>query len=127
MQSQTVTVNLTLPNSTISSGPTSLTAGQSGTYSGSASGGGDTLNWNFDGGSAPTTGTSVNATFKPAGQFTVRLQATTDEVLHASALDSGNLVTGVRDFRAGDPTPATRIVSRRPCRRTSTSGTSRAR
>ena len=85
MQSQTVTVNLTLPNSTISSGPTSLTAGQSGTYSGSASGGGDTLNWNFDGGSAPATGSSVNATFKAAGQFTVRLQATTDEALHASA------------------------------------------
>jgi YVTN family beta-propeller protein len=56
-------------------------------------------------------GTSVNATFKPAGDFTVRLQVTTAEALTASALDNGNMVTAQRDFAAGDPSPATRAVA----------------
>ena len=110
-QSQTVNVGLTLPNSTITGGPTSLTAGQSATYTGSASGGGDTLNWNFNGAAGPGVGGSVNPTFKPAGVFTFRLQATTAENLDASALDNSNLVTAERDFRAGDPSPATRVVN----------------
>src|SRR6185295_17739664 len=46
MQSQTATVAQSLPNGTISSGPTSLDAGQSATYSGSTTGG-DALSWNF--------------------------------------------------------------------------------
>ncbi len=111
MQSQTVSVGLTLPNSAITGGPTSLTAGQSATYTGSASGGGDTLRWNFSGGAAPAIGSSVTPTFEPAGQFTVRLQVTTTEDLSASALDTGNLVTAQRAFNAGDPTPATRAVA----------------
>jgi YVTN family beta-propeller protein len=109
--SQTVNVGLTLPNSTITGGPTSLTAGQSATYTGSASGGGDTLNWNFNGAAAPLVGGSVNPTLKPAGVFTFRLQATTTESLAASALDNANLVTAEREFRAGDPSPATRVVN----------------
>jgi YVTN family beta-propeller protein len=110
MQSQTATVSVTLPNSTITGGPTSLNAGQSGNYTGSGTGS-DTLNWNFDGGAAPATGSSVSATFKPAGAFTVRLQATKAQQLDASAMDQGNLVTAQRAFTAGDPSPATRAVA----------------
>lgn len=111
MQSQTATVTLALPDSTISGGPTSLNAGQSATYTGSASGGGTTLNWNFDGGAAPATGASVTPTFKAAGNFTVRLQATTVENLSASAMDTGAMVTIQRAFQAGDPSPATLAVA----------------
>src|SRR5262245_60700993 len=110
-QSQTATVSLTLPNSTITAGPTSLNAGQNATYTGSASGGGDTLNWHFDGGAAPATGASVNASFQAAGQFTVRLEGTTSEQFGASAQDTGNLVTAQRNFSAGDPSPATRALA----------------
>jgi YVTN family beta-propeller protein len=111
MQSQTVTVSLPLPNSSITGGPTSLNAGQSATYTASASGGGNGMSWNFDGGAAPATGTSVTPTFKAAGQFTVRAQATTAENFSASAVDTGNLVTIQRNFKAGDPTPATLAVA----------------
>ena len=111
MLSQTATVGLTLPNSTISGGPTSLTAGQSATYTGSASGGGNGMSWNFDGGAAPAVGTSVTSTFKAAGHFTVRARAITAENLTASAMDTGTLVTIKRAFQAGDPTPATRAVA----------------
>src|SRR5262249_29656040 len=105
------TLSLVLPNSTITAGPTSLTAGQSATYSGSTTGG-DTLNWNFDGGAAPGTGTSLNRTFVPAGQFTVSLQATSPQALAASAFDnSNNLQASQRNFRAGDPTPDTRALA----------------
>jgi len=110
MLSQTVVVALSLPNSTITSGPTSLTAGDMATYGGSTAGG-DTLNWNFDGGAAPATGSSVTPTFHPAGQFTVRMQATKGQSLDASVMDSGNLVTAQRPFKAGDPSPATRAVA----------------
>ena len=110
-QSQTVALSVALPNSTITAGPTSLNAGQSATYSGSASGGGDTLNWNFDGGAQPGTGGSLNRTFKPAGQFTVSLQSTSPQNLAASAMDTGNLAAVQRPFKAGDPTPDTRVLA----------------
>src|SRR5262249_39571142 len=54
---------------------------------------------------------SVNATFHAAGHFTVRLQATKGQNLSASAMDTGNLVTAQRAFKAGDPTPATRALA----------------
>src|SRR5262249_29219843 len=109
-QSQTASVALTLPNSTISAGPTSLTAGDSGTYTGSTSGG-DTLNRNFDGGAAPVTGNSGSPTIHAARQLTARLQATKAQNLAASAMDTGNLVSVQRDFSSGDPTPATRALA----------------
>jgi YVTN family beta-propeller protein len=111
MQSQTASITIALPNGTISAGPTSLNAGQSATYSGSASSGGATLNWNFDGGAPQATGASVNPTFEAAGQFTVRLQVTTQQVLAASAMDTGGLVSIQLPFRAGDPTPDARVLA----------------
>jgi YVTN family beta-propeller protein len=110
MQSQTATVAQSLPNGTITSGPTSLDAGQNATYSGSTAGG-DGLNWNFDGADVPTSGNSVNPLFHAAGHFTVRMTATKAQNLSASATDTGNLVTAQRDFKAGDPSPATRAVT----------------
>jgi len=109
-QSQTATVSLALPNSTITGGPTSLTAGDSATYSGTTSGG-DGLNWNFDGGAPGVSGNSVTATFHAAGNFTVRLQATKSQNLAASAMDTGNLVSVQRPFSSADPTPDTRQVA----------------
>jgi YVTN family beta-propeller protein len=105
MTSQVATVNVTLPDTSITGGPSSLSAGQNGTFAGSGSG--DGLSWNFDGGAAPGTGSPVTATFEAAGSFTVRARATVQEDLEASALDDGNLVTAQRGFKAGDPTPAT--------------------
>jgi len=107
--SQTATVSMALPNGSITGGPTALISGDTGNYTGS--GNGDGLGWNFDGGAAPASGSSVNATFTPAGTFVVRLTATRDQDLAASALDGGNLVTAAQTFLAGDPTPATRQVT----------------
>src|SRR5256712_4206048 len=101
MASQTASVGLTLPNGTITSGPTSLTARTTASFSGSGTG--DGFRWNFDGGAQPATGASVSATFNAAGTFTVRLQATKTEQLQASAMDNGNVVTGQLAFAAGDP------------------------
>lgn len=109
MQSQIATVNISLPNSTITGGPTSLSAGGSGNYTGNGTG--DALKWNFDGGSAPVLGSPAAATFNAAGTFTVRLEATKTQNLHASANDGGNLVAAARPFFAGDPTPASLQVS----------------
>jgi YVTN family beta-propeller protein len=109
MQSQVATVSVTLPNGTITGGPTSLTAGGSANYTGTGTG--SALNWNFDGGSAPATGSPAAATFNAAGTFTLRLTATNAQALQASATDNGNLVTATRNFRGGDPTPDTRVVS----------------
>ena len=109
MTSQVATVNVTLPDTSISSGPSSLNAGQNGTFAGSGSG--DGVSWNFDGGAAPATGSSVSATFQAAGSFTVRARATKQQDLQASALDQGNLVAAQRAFAAGDPTPATRQLA----------------
>ena len=107
--SQTASVSVTLPNGTITGGPTALITGDTGNYTGTGTG--DGLAWNFDGGAAPSSGASVNATFEPAGTFVVRLTATKAQNLAASALDGGNLVGGSRSFAAGDPTPATRQVA----------------
>ena len=108
MSSQTASVGLTLPNGTITSGPTSLTARTTASFSGSGTG--DGFRWNFDGGAQPATGASVSATFNAAGTFTVRLRATKTEQLQASAMDNGNVVTGQLAFAAGDPTPDQRQV-----------------
>src|SRR5215468_5280303 len=110
-QSQTVVVSLTLPNTTITAGPSTLTAGQSATYTASATAGGDTFNWNFDGGAQPGTGSSLTRTFNPAGQFTVSVQATSPQNIAVSAIDTGNLVGEQRPFRAADPTPDTRVLA----------------
>src|SRR4029453_7051414 len=107
--SQTVAVTVVIPNGTIGSAPTTLTAGAQGTFSGSGSGG--TLAWNFAGGAAPATGSPVSATFTAAGTFTVRLRAKTNQDLSASGLDGGNLVSAQRPFAEGDPTPDSRQVS----------------
>lgn len=107
--SQTVNVPITLPNGTISSAPSSLTAGDTGNFSGS--GDGDGLSWSFDGGAPPATGSPVNATFDPAGSFTVLLRATAGQQLAASGMNGGNLVVALRDFNAGDSTPDTRVVA----------------
>jgi YVTN family beta-propeller protein len=107
--SQTVAVTVVIPNGTIGSAPTTLTAGTQGTFSGSGSGG--TLSWNFDGGAEPATGSPVSATFTAAGTFTVRLRAKTNQDLSASGLDGGNLVSAQRPFAEGDPTPDSRQVS----------------
>jgi YVTN family beta-propeller protein len=111
--SQTVNAAITLPNGTIGSAPsqlsiTNLASPPSGNFT--ASGNGQQLRWNFDGGSAPQTGSPVNATFRAAGSFTVRLQATSAQGLAASGLASGNLVNASRSFDAGDPTPDSRVV-----------------
>jgi len=108
-QSQIATLNMPLPNSTITGGPSALTAGDSANFTGSGTG--NTLQWNFDGGSQPATGSSVSAIFNAAGTFVVRLRATSDEALAASGLDNGNLVAGSRNFLGGDPTPASQQVS----------------
>ena len=107
--SQTVAVTVGFPNATISSAPTTLTAGAQGSFSGSGSG--DTLVWNFDGGAEPTSGSPVSATFNAAGTFTVRLRATKTQALAASGLDGGNLVSAQRGFAAADPTPDSRQVA----------------
>ncbi len=107
--SQTVNVAVSLPNGTISSGPTSLTAGQTGNFSGSGSG--DALEWNFDGAAPPTTGSPVSGVFNAAGTFTVRLRATRAQGLAASGLSGGNLVSATRNFKGSDPTPDTRAVA----------------
>src|SRR5439155_1147652 len=108
MSSQTASVGLPLPNGTITSGPTSLTARTTASFSGSGTG--DGFRWNFDGGAQPATGASVSATFNAAGTFTIRLRATKTEQLQASAMDNGNVVTGQLAFAAGDPTPDQRQV-----------------
>src|SRR4029453_3139770 len=64
-----------------------------------------------DGGAAPATGSSINATFNAAGSFTVRLTATRTQALAASGFDNGNLVNAGRNFLSGDPSPAARVVS----------------
>ncbi len=107
--SQTATVTITLPNGTISSAPASLNARSAGSFSGSGTG--DGLSWNFDGGAAPASGSPVTATFNAAGQFTVRLRATRTEALAASGLDGGNLVTGQLQFKGGDPTLDSRLLT----------------
>jgi YVTN family beta-propeller protein len=107
--SQTATVALPLPNGTIASAPTSLNARSAGTFSGSGTG--DGLSWNFDGGAAPASGSSVTATFNAAGQFTVRLRSTKTEALAASGLDTGALATAQQQFQGGDPTPDSRLVT----------------
>src|SRR5262245_20626294 len=107
--SQPVVVGITPPNGSITSGPIDLVAGETGTFA--AGGTGDGFLWNFDGGAAPETGESVAAVFRAAGTFMVRLRATSSQVLAASGLDGGNLVTAQRPFGAGDPTPDTRQVS----------------
>ena len=107
--SRQVSVGLTMPNGTISSAPTVLTVPQPGSFS--ASGNGTGFAWNFDGGAAPATGSSVSATFAAAGSFTVRLSATRTQALDASGMDGGNLVTAQRDFLSADPTPDARVVS----------------
>src|SRR5439155_433867 len=99
MSSQTVSVGLTLPHGTITSGPTSLVARTTASFSGSGTG--DGFSWNFDGGAQPATGASVSATFNAAATFTVRLRATKTEQLQASAMDDGNVVTGQLAFAAG--------------------------
>jgi YVTN family beta-propeller protein len=76
-----------------------------------ASGNGNGFAWNFDGGAAPATGSSVNATFNAAGSFTVRLTATRTQGLAASGFDNGNLVNAARNFLSGDPSPDARVVS----------------
>ena len=107
--SRVATVGVTLPNGTITSAPTTLSAPASGAFS--ASGTGTGFAWNFDGGAAPATGSSVNATFNGAGSFTVRLTATRSQGLAASGFDNGNLVNAARDFLSGDPSPDARVVS----------------
>jgi YVTN family beta-propeller protein len=107
--SKVVSVGVTLPSGTISTAPTTLSAPANGSFS--ASGNGTGFAWNFDGGAAPATGASVNATFNAAGSFTVRLTATRDQGLDASGFDGGNLVSTARDFLSGDPTPDARVVS----------------
>ncbi len=105
MTSQTATAAVALPNGNIASGPSAITVGGSATFSGTGSG--SALEWNFDGGAAPSTGSSVAPTFNAAGRFTVRLRATAAQALAASGMDGGNLVSAARTFRAGDPSPAT--------------------
>jgi YVTN family beta-propeller protein len=107
--SQTATANVSLPSGTITGGPTNLTAGETGNYSGTGSGNG--FSWNFDGGAAPATGSPAAATFNAAGRFTVRLRATASQDLAASGLSGGNLVTAQRALAGGDPTPDTRLVT----------------
>ncbi len=107
--SQLATVPITLPSGNISSGPAAIDAGDTAQFTGS--GNGDDLSWNFDGGAVPATGSPAQASFGPAGQFTVRLVATTAEGLAASGLDGGNLVTSNRAFEAGDPTPDTHALA----------------
>jgi YVTN family beta-propeller protein len=107
--SQVVVVAVSLPNGTITSGPTSLDAGATGNFTGSGSG--DGLAWNFDGGAAPAEGAAVAPTFGAAGRFTVRLRATAGQALSASGLSAGNLVTAERSFKGGDPTPDSRLVT----------------
>jgi len=108
MQSQVAAVPVSLPAGTITGGSTSLNAGDTGSFSATSSG--DSVHWNFDGGAAPADGPSVSAVFQPAGDFTVRAQATASQSLQASGMDGVNLVTAARDFRAGDPSPDTLAV-----------------
>lgn len=107
--SQVANVALTLPNASITGAPSNLSAGDSANFSGSGTG--DSLSWNFDGGAEPVSGSPVNATFNAAGSFTVRLRALNDESLAASGMANGDLVSDTRDFQAGDPTPASQVVS----------------
>lgn len=107
--SKVVNVPISLPNGSITGAPGTLSAGDSANFS--ASGTGDSLSWNFDGGAEPASGSPVNATFNAAGTFTVRLRAINDESLAASGMDGGNLVSDTREFQAGDPTPASQVVA----------------
>jgi YVTN family beta-propeller protein len=106
--SQTVVVSITLPNGSITGGPSSLAAGVAGSFSGTGNGTG--LSWNFDGGAEPKTGSPASATFQAGGVFTVRLRATRAQGFSASGLESGSLVTAQSPFQAGDPTPASQNV-----------------
>src|SRR5262245_59148827 len=107
--SQTATASITLPNGTITGGPTAVDAGTQAAFSGSGTG--DALAWNFDGGAKPANGASVSPTFHAAGTFTVRLRATKSQQVAASGTDNGNLVTAQDTFSGGDPTPDSRQLA----------------
>ncbi len=108
-QSQIATVTVTLPNGAITGAPASLNAGQSGNFSGTTTG--DGASWNFDGGAAPATGTSVSAIFNAGGAFTVRLRATKGQTLQVSGTDTAHLLSDQRVFNGGDATPDSRQLA----------------
>lgn len=105
MLSKTVSVNTTFPSNTqITSGPSSVSAGDSASFNATAANA-DAVLWNFDGAAEPVTAFSANPTIAPAGTFTVRARGVTNETLDASALDNAQLVTAQRNFNGGDLEP----------------------
>jgi len=109
MQSQTVTVPVARPQTTIVQGRRRLQAGASATYVATSTGD-EAIAWSFDGAAPPQTGATAGATFRAPGKFKVRARSTRTQTLVVAGRAAGADVAAQRTFRASEAKPAKRAV-----------------